>query len=616
MLRPLDLTTALRPSLLPDETLLFVQDAVGLYGGKAKLADYQNGQAYLTSHRVCYIDNNAPRERAVAIDLKDVEHTELYAKFLRSSPKIVLIPKSAKFGHLGTRGQSQSPAAGTSSTDSPVLSSLSQVSKPSLKDATWVCPICSFSNAVPSRFDPSLSNSNTPLPPCQACGIKPPLAHIVKAAITNLSTQRRGQRPSLGGDGASSNAIVSVDESAGGARCPRCTFQNHPSLTVCEMCGTYLDNSNQNRADGTHIPGSPSRSSSPAIANSQGVPFLEPQEEVKLSFRSGGEKTFHERLRNALKQRKWLSSSAPPVPKSEELVSNNTDAQKEATKVGIAGLERRGLEMRKNNEFVIGNAFEDLAALMASAKDIIALAESLSSQSQTNGATTDGLQSSADPSVLLSQLNLTTTKDMLSSKSTSANLYLTELCRSIAEFLTDDRRAILKSAGGVMSLVDLWAVFNRARGGVELVSPSDFEAAAQLFDKLSLPVRLRRFKSGLLVVQDRSRTDEKTVKALTDWLLTLKEEQPAIEVTWDWKTWGRGITAQETAERFGWSIGVASEELEMAEEQGVLCRESGIEGVKFWQNHLGQAQVVDFQALAEEERSRVIMENLRQVGLS
>jgi hypothetical protein len=32
-LKPVDLTTALRPSLLPDETLLFVQDAVGLYQG-------------------------------------------------------------------------------------------------------------------------------------------------------------------------------------------------------------------------------------------------------------------------------------------------------------------------------------------------------------------------------------------------------------------------------------------------------------------------------------------------------------------------------------------------------------------------------------------------------
>lgn len=32
-LRQIDLTTALRPSLLPDETLLFVQDGVGLYEG-------------------------------------------------------------------------------------------------------------------------------------------------------------------------------------------------------------------------------------------------------------------------------------------------------------------------------------------------------------------------------------------------------------------------------------------------------------------------------------------------------------------------------------------------------------------------------------------------------
>ena len=32
-LEPLDLTTALRPFLLPDEALLFVQDAVGLYEG-------------------------------------------------------------------------------------------------------------------------------------------------------------------------------------------------------------------------------------------------------------------------------------------------------------------------------------------------------------------------------------------------------------------------------------------------------------------------------------------------------------------------------------------------------------------------------------------------------
>lgn len=39
-LKNIDLTTALRPSLLPDEVLLFVQDNVGLYEGYVVL-DHQ-----------------------------------------------------------------------------------------------------------------------------------------------------------------------------------------------------------------------------------------------------------------------------------------------------------------------------------------------------------------------------------------------------------------------------------------------------------------------------------------------------------------------------------------------------------------------------------------------
>ena len=35
LFQQVELSTALRPSLLPDETLLFVQDAVGLYEGYA-----------------------------------------------------------------------------------------------------------------------------------------------------------------------------------------------------------------------------------------------------------------------------------------------------------------------------------------------------------------------------------------------------------------------------------------------------------------------------------------------------------------------------------------------------------------------------------------------------
>lgn len=94
-----------------------------------------------------------------------------------------------------------------------------------------------------------------------------------------------------------------------------------------------------------------------------------------------------------MQQRKWLLQNAPPVPKPDSLTGvtpgvDGLSGQLDRTKVvGIAGLERRGQELRKNNEFVLGNAFEDLEALMASAKDIIALAESFAKKSADAQAT-------------------------------------------------------------------------------------------------------------------------------------------------------------------------------------------------------------------------------------
>jgi Vacuolar protein sorting protein 36 Vps36 len=47
---------------------------------KNKISEYQNGHAYLTSHRACYVDNEKPRSCAVAVDLKDVDHTDFYVR--------------------------------------------------------------------------------------------------------------------------------------------------------------------------------------------------------------------------------------------------------------------------------------------------------------------------------------------------------------------------------------------------------------------------------------------------------------------------------------------------------------------------------------------------------
>ena len=438
---------------------------------------------------------------------------------------------------------------------------------------------------MPSNFDPATATVHTHLAPCLACGIKPPLAHVLKAAISSAANRppasplpiRSHGRPLSEARLPAQGLPPSSNERAS-FQCPRCTFNNHPSLLSCELCGAPLISQDLPRD-------LPFRTESPGPTLQGFTPHTAPiPENTKLSFRGGGDKIFHERLKSAMTQRKWLLQGAPPVPKPNADGSPHTARQSpdRVKTVGIAGLEQRRRDMTKNNEVVIGNAFEDLEALMASAKEIVALAEQFAHQS--NGAGGAGSEESSLLAQSASDLGLVTTKDMFSSSSASQSLYLTELARNLAEFLTDDRTSILRKHGGIISLIDLWAIFNRARNGIELVSPTDFSKAASLWEKLRLPVRLRKFKSGVLVVQGSDRTDEKTTKALLSWLSTLHHIPPDKEVGWEWQAWGQGVTARDVAMHFGWSLAVAEQELNMAEERGGLCRDEGLEGVRFWEN--------------------------------
>ncbi|KAF3767650.1 Vps36-domain-containing protein [Cryphonectria parasitica EP155] len=645
-LKQLDLTTALRPAYLPDEVLLFVQDNVGLYEGKYKLPNQQNGQVYLTSHRICYVDKADPRKHSLALDLKDVERYEFYAGFFKSSAKVTLIPKPTKRASLQSRSPAVpnggSPRNGTASpvsrSDSPRRPAAADPS-PAAGTATWVCTICSFSNPVPSNFDPATANAHTPLPPCLACGIKPALTHVLKAAISNATSRQVVVAPlplrPRGLSGNNNNGLIAGDSNSPDARessppktssdpdasfqCPRCTFLNHPSLLSCEICGAPLISHDVPPGLGRPAQSTPTqdRTDSPGPVLSYGaLSAMDNPESVKISFRGGGEKILYERLKGAITQRKWLLQGAPPVPSSNLLAvdanpGSTGPLQPRKKTVGIAGLEQRGLELRKNNELVIGSAFEDLEALMASAKEIVALAESFSRQT---GGGSGGVSSEASAVLAESatQLGLVTTKDIAGSSNES--LYLSELSRNLAEFLTDDARGVLRKAGGIISLVDLWAMFNRARGGVELVSPMDFEKAARLWEELRLPVRLRTFKSGVMVVQGKDRTDETTIKALLGWMQDLHSIPPDKEVPWDWQEFGRGVTSRDVAERFGWSIGVAEEELEMAEERGVLCREEGIEGLKFWENFIDTGEGRGRKKTEAQEAQRQIYKALRESG--
>lgn len=68
----------------------------------------------------------------------------------------------------------------------------------------------------------------------------------------------------------------------------------------------------------------------------------------------------------------------------------------------------------------------------------------------------------------------------------------------------------MQDLGGMMSLADAYCRVNRARG-LELLSPEDMLAAAKMLEKLALPIRLRVFESGVMVLQLSSHDDNAVV---------------------------------------------------------------------------------------------------------
>ena len=110
--------------------------------------------------------------------------------------------KRLPFPQHGTTPLSRYPAKAQgwntppiSRTSSPAGPQPRPATPPNSSNAVWVCNICSFSNTIPANFDPNTSNSNTPLLPCQACGINPSFAHVLKAAIAHAARRQSSSGP-------------------------------------------------------------------------------------------------------------------------------------------------------------------------------------------------------------------------------------------------------------------------------------------------------------------------------------------------------------------------------------------------------------------------------------
>eukprot|EP00898_Chlorokybus_atmophyticus_P007091 jgi/Chlat1/7383/Chrsp6S07420 len=304
---------------------------------------------------------------------------------------------------------------------------------------------------------------------------------------------------------------------------------------------------------------------------------------IALSFRAGRYDDFCQQLQEALNQKVWLNDPPPPpAPTSTPSTSVPTDSASPSvplghrapvafgtSRAGISGILRHEQLASAQTTRTLETAFTDLDALMTKARDLVKLADrmraALGSQQGTSSET-QGEQEEIQEWFLSVGIASPVTKE------TAGALYHQQLSRQLADFLL----VPLERAGGMIALPDVYCMFNRARG-TELISPEDLVQACRVWESINVHLRLRKFDSGVLVVQSKTHNDRQAAEQL----------QALVR-----PSGGReGISISDAAKALGVAPALAREQLLMAESYGLLCRDESADGLRFHDNFFKALQV-------------------------
>ncbi|KAG1365554.1 putative Vacuolar protein sorting-associated protein 36 [Cocos nucifera] len=151
-------------------------------------------------------------------------------------------------------------------------------------------------------------------------------------------------------------------------------------------------------------------------------------------------------------------------------------------------------------------------------------------------------------------------------KESAGALYHQQLSRQLADFV----KLPLEKAGGMIALIDVYCLFNRARG-TELISPEDLLQACALWEKFDVQVMLRKFDSGVMVIQNKAHSDDEVFARIT----SLAQKPDALQM---------GISPSDAALTLGIAPALAKEHMLTAESKGLLCRDVSPDGFRFYIN--------------------------------
>ncbi|PBC34647.1 vacuolar protein-sorting-associated protein 36 [Apis cerana] len=284
---------------------------------------------------------------------------------------------------------------------------------------------------------------------------------------------------------------------------------------------------------------------------------------IKISFKEGLDSNFHTHLSDTIMRRIWELTPIMPLNHPDTNIKNSGDINKSLpqikTRTGIIGIERSLQEQQKATDESISMAFQDLKKLMEVAKDMVSISKTISTKIRERQGDITEDETVRFKSYLMSLgIDDPVTRDAYK----NSNEYFKQLAKQLADILEEP----IKEVGGMMTLTDVYCRVNRARG-LELLSPEDLLNASRQLASLDLPIVLRVFDSGVMVLQARSHDDNTIVDIIAD-LIKKKGS----------------LTAEELAQSEGISVLLARERLLVTEKKGKACRDDTIEALRFYPN--------------------------------
>ncbi|KAL9239950.1 hypothetical protein vseg_014221 [Gypsophila vaccaria] len=252
--------------------------------------------------------------------------------------------------------------------------------------------------------------------------------------------------------------------------------------------------------------------------------------------------------------------------------------------VGLAGILRKEQEMWETTDKSLQDAFQDLNALMSKAREMVMLAEKMRQKllagqnSHSSTANEEEMGSKEEIQDWLLSVGIISPV----TKESAGALYHQQLSRQLADFV----KIPLERAGGMINLIDVYCLFNRARG-TELISPDDLLQACTLWEKLDVPIMLRKFDSGVMVIQSKSHSDEEVFGRIRAFVL----KPDALRT---------GVSPSDAAITLGIAPAMAKEHLLAAESKGLLCRDTSADGFRFFVNIFPDINLDDIYLVSNE----------------